>query len=82
MPEKRAGPGAGAVGLDLAFPENFGEKIEIGLHAQTFYRLFAALGNSTGARPGGHGILTVIAVPNTGPGDWKSRLQSAPPPAK
>src|ERR1700737_4977125 len=51
MPEKRAGSGPGAIGLNLAVAENFGEKIEIGLHARTFYRLFAALGNSKGVRP-------------------------------
>jgi hypothetical protein len=40
--EDRARSGPGAVGLDLAIAENFGEKIKISLHARTFYRLFAA----------------------------------------
>src|ERR1700730_9087349 len=52
-PEKRAGSGPGAIGLIFAVAEYFGEKVEIGLHARTFYRLFAALGNSTGVRPPG-----------------------------
>src|SRR5215470_10990898 len=30
---------------------------------------------------GGHGIVIVVAIPNVGPGDWKSTLQSEPLPA-
>src|ERR1700738_2265735 len=78
MAEKRAGSGPGAVGLNLAIAQGFGEKIEIGLHARTFYRLFAALGNSPGAK---RLLPSRPLIPMRAAGliaDWLFALKSAP----
>src|SRR4029077_6380836 len=49
--EDRARPGASPVRLNFPVAQDFAKKVEVGLHARNFYRVFAALGNSTGARP-------------------------------
>src|ERR1700730_2597017 len=43
MSKKRAGSGPGAVGLNLAIAQDLGEKIEIGLDARTFSRLWGLM---------------------------------------